>query len=110
MMFRVVYLENTFCIGDVTKQAVFYITNEIHVSIGSFKYTIFFLSLFLYSLKSDTTIAVSAIITYYEVCMLNRLISLFTLYIVHRALSERLSRPHSELRSLNAEHLNSPHQ
>lgn len=70
----------------------------------------FFLSLFLYSLKSDTTIAVSAIITNCEVCMLNRLNNLFTLYNVHRALSERLSRPHSELRLLNAEHLNSPHQ
>ena len=45
-MFRVAYLEDTFYKGDVTKQAVFYITNEIHVSIGSFKYTIFF-SLFV---------------------------------------------------------------
>ena len=42
MMLRVAYLEDTFYKGDVTKQAVFYITNEIHVSIGSFKYTIFF--------------------------------------------------------------------
>ena len=41
-MLRVAYLEDTFYKGDVTKQAVFYITNEIHVSIGSFKYTIFF--------------------------------------------------------------------
>ena len=43
MMFRVAYLEDTLIYkGDVTKQAVFYITNEIHVSIGSFKYIIFF--------------------------------------------------------------------